>query len=120
MVNFGKFFKKFAAVAVQVAPIALMSIGQPPELATAIVTGITTAATMVGATNTEKAAKAAQIAQASIKAMNAIAVQHGGAPLVDETITDDVLANAIKLTYDMTKMAHTASGTPMPVAAPGA
>lgn len=112
--NVKSFFKKFAAVAVQVAPIAMIAVGAPPQLGTIIASSITSAQAMVGASNAEKAARAAEIAQHSIEAVNAIAVQHGGHAIIDESVTSDVLANAIKITYDMTKIAHTANGDPMP------
>lgn len=114
----GSFFKKFAEISARVAPLVLIALGLPPVVASAITQGITVAQTIAGATNTEKAAKAATIAQASIEAMNAIAMQHGGGPLVDETVSADALAQAVKMTYDITKMVHTANGDPMPAAAP--
>ena len=115
--GFGDFFKKFAAIAAQIAPLMLQAAGLPPALGSAIVNGITAAQAMPGATNEAKAAQAATIAQASISATNAVLVQQGHAPFVDETVSADALNQAIKLTYDVTKMVHTASGDPMPAAA---
>ncbi len=115
--GFGSFFKKFADIAATIAPIALTAAGLPPALGTAIVSGITAAQGIAGASNETKAAKAAEVAQASLQATNAVLVAQGHQPLVDEAVSADALNQAIKLTYDMTKMVHQANGDPMPAPA---
>lgn len=112
--SFGSIMAKFATILSSVAPMALAAAGLPPALGTAIVTGITAAQGMVGASNDQKAVQAATIAQASIAATNAILVSNGHPVLIDPTASTDALNTAIKMTYDIGQMLHTADGSPMP------
>ncbi len=108
------FFKKFGQIALMEAPMILAAAGLPAALAPAIAIGIQAGKNMKGASNTQKAEEARKIAQQVITSTNAVLVQNGHPPLVDETVSDSALDSAIKLTYDVAKMKDAATG-PDPV-----
>lgn len=108
------FWKKFADAVMIAAPIATQAFNLPPEVAGAIGTGVIVGQQMKGASNEDKAAKAAIVAAAGLSAANALRVQHGLPPLVDAMAAQDALAQSVRLTYDIAKMVQTAKGSTMP------
>lgn len=106
------FFKKFGQIALMEAPFALQAAGLPVELGSAIAIGVSAAKGMVGADTQGKAAESAILAKEILAATNQVLVARGHAPLVDEAVSDDALAHAIKITYDITKMKDAASAAP--------
>lgn len=109
--SFGSVMKKFGELALKAAPLAAEALGLPPQFAPAIASGVQIAQGMVSASNDEKAARAAMEAQLAIQQVNAIRAQHGLPPIIDETVSTDALAQAVKMTYDLTKLVH-AAGNP--------
>lgn len=98
------FFKKFGQIALMEAPFALQAAGLPVELGSIITIGVTAAKGMSSPDNQVKAQEAAVLAKEILAATNTVLVARGHAPLVDEAISDDALAHALKVTYDIAKM----------------
>lgn len=111
MPGFKDFMKKFGKIAIMEAPLIVSAMGLPPEVGQAIGIGVAAAQQMQGATNEQKAQQAATIAKQVLGATNAVLTNNGHPPLVDETVSDDALNHAIKITYDITKMKNDALTT---------
>lgn len=95
------------------APLILSFIPRLAPLAPFVSNGIQEAEQLPGASSAEKQAHAIQIARNGIASVNAVA----GHPLLDPTISDQLIGSAVNTVVSVTNLVHAAhTGTPAPAA----